>query len=91
MPEPHQSNVMRQQFMRQRRAALNLPLGLERKKAPPSQSAEIIQIHQQIAQKRQRINQLVSELRQMRQQLQTTQESSRLNPNNLQRQSLLLK
>jgi uncharacterized coiled-coil protein SlyX len=81
------ANTMFKQFTRERRRALNLPLGL--KKSAPSQSPEIIQIHQQIAAKRQQITTLVNQLKQLRSQ--THHESAGLTHNRRSCLRLLLK
>ncbi len=85
-------DVLRREFFRERRARLNLPLGLSPKKEPPKQSAEIIQIHQRVAQAQARIHQLTQELQQLRQQMRTAKsESVGLGSNNIHRTVLLLK
>lgn len=58
---------------------------------PPQSSFALINVHQQLAQKHARIQQLTQELKQLRQQMQMTHESRRLRDNNLHRLSLLLK
>jgi len=58
---------------------------------PPQQSAQIIAVHGQIAQKQQQIAGLVNELKQLRMQMKQTHESYRLTSNNMRRLSLLLK
>lgn len=83
------TNTMARQFFRERRKALNLPTGLSSKPSAPSQSPEILQIHQQVAAKRQQIAMLVNQLKQLR--AQTHHESVGLTSNRRSCLRLLLK
>lgn len=62
------TNTLFRQFTRDRRRALNMPLGLSQGRSAPPQSAELLQIHQQIMAKRQQIAMLVNQLKQLRSQ-----------------------